>query len=463
MADSLVLGTIELLGGMTPSDQPGLEGTYIRLGNSFDLGAPAWTGVRVAGLLYAGEQLTSLRASNRAPVLPVVIIVPPSGDQIADRAKLAAAREYVLQTASAEQLRLTWTRDGGLPLVLDIQGVTTTTIEYSVVRDRNLCSLLSIACEAYPFGHSDTEEQILLTAVSSLWPVPPAPVTIDAFATAVNFLANLGGQAATMEGGIALWEPAAGGNCTVAPSTAQAHGGTGSMLMTAIGAGAMTADHCPPGDPSVLAYGLHVDPGDTITIRGWVRAVTTARTASIGAEYYDVSGTLVGSAAFGTGVTDSSSAWTQATASLVVPAGVNYAVVATQIAAAAAGEGHYWDDIYIDDGPVYSTNDPNLWNSSTQSPIASGHSAAWSRADRDAPTYERLALPAPLDITGRTKITFYAGLATSRAQAGVWHEGYCWFRIELFDANGNDNGFWAYRFCRRLPDPDHPALAADLR
>jgi hypothetical protein len=450
MPDSLVLGTVELLGGGAPSTQPGMEGAIIRLGREFSLSAPQWQGTRVAGLLFAGEQITNLRASNRTPVIPVVILVPPTGDEEADRQTLAAAREYVLQSATAEQVRLTWTREGGLPLVLDIQGVTATTVEYSIIRERNLCALLEIECEAFPFGHSDTEEQILLTSSSSLWPVPPAPVTVDAFATAANFLR---GDAATFEAGLAQWQPAV--NATLTRSTAQAHSGTGSMLMTSAAGGTTRARHCTPADPDVFTYGIAAEVGDTVTGRWWTLAATTGRTTQAGLEFYDGTGTILGTVTLGSAAPNNTSTWTQATVSGVAPDGTVRAVLVTHVSSPAAGEGHYFDDMWLDNGQVYSYDDPNLWTQSTQAPIASGRSARWSRADRDAPTYDR-NLPAALDISGRNKITFYAGLATSRAQAGQWNKGTVTFRIELFDATGAEVAFWAFRFCRASQTPSIP-------
>ena len=185
MTDSLVLGSIELLGGGVPSTAPGAEGAYFRLGTGYSLGAPAWTAERVAGLLLGGEQLTSLRPSNRVIAIPVVILVP-AGSTPDDRLTLSSARELLLGQAAREEWQLTWTRDGGLPLVFDCQGLNTNVVEYSILREQALVSLVEIEFEAYPFGHSDTAEPVLLPAPAQQFTQPPAPVTIDTFATVAS-------------------------------------------------------------------------------------------------------------------------------------------------------------------------------------------------------------------------------------------------------------------------------------
>jgi hypothetical protein len=183
MPDSLVLHDIELLGGGVASTHPGCEGAVFRLGREYSLGAATWTTGRVAGLLLAGEKSTGQRASNRTMTIPVVMIVPPTGDLPTDRETLASAREYLLQQATAERWQLIWTRDGGLPLVLDCQGINSTTVEYSLQQDWGLVSHVEIECEASPFGHSDLEEQVVIPAPSQFFEVPPAPVVLDSFSS----------------------------------------------------------------------------------------------------------------------------------------------------------------------------------------------------------------------------------------------------------------------------------------
>ena len=71
---------------------------------------------------------------------------------------------------------------------------------------------------------------------------------------------------------------------------------------------------------------------------------------------------------------------------------------------------------------MFSANAPDNWNPSSVTPIAGGKSAFWSRSKGDAPTYTRV-LPAPIDLTGRSKFTFWLGLATTSSAYKNWHKG----------------------------------------
>ena len=344
MADSLVLGMIEVLSGGVPCGLPACPNAIFRLGTGFSLSAPQWTSDKVAGLLLDGEQITSLRASNRLPVIPVTILVPGTGNIQADRATLATAREILLLTCSQEHWQMTWARDGGLPLVFDCQGGTGTVVTYSQPMDWGLVSQVQIQCEAFPFGHSEDQEAILLTSPSTSFDLPPAPVTLDDYATASNWLK---GDDAGFEASTGNWVNA-GGMAAPTRTTAQAHTGTASMQMQCNTAGNMQA-------ASVLAASysgglmLPVNPGDTVTVRGWFRAAATARSVNVGADFYDANGAAV-STLRGANVTDSTTAWTQATASLTAPAGAAYARVDAQVLAAALNEVHYLDDPWLDGG-----------------------------------------------------------------------------------------------------------------
>lgn len=160
-------------------------------------------------------------------------------------------------------------------------------------------------------------------------------------ATVTNFLA---GTASTFETGIANWT--AGTNCTIAQSAVQAHSGTKSLALTSAAGGDMTARHCSVA--TVLTNGMAVTPGQSVAVQGWVRSAVSARTDSIGVDFYDVTGTVVGSPVYGTGVADSTSAFTFISGLVTVPATAVWAIGIVKVAATGAGsEVHYVDDVQL--------------------------------------------------------------------------------------------------------------------
>lgn len=440
--DSLVLnGVIELLGGGVASTQPGCEGAIFRLGKDFDLSAPQMTSEHVAGLLLAGEQVTQLRASNRQPKIPVVIIVPSTGDLVADRLTLSAARELLLQSTAQERWSMVWTRAGGLPITFDCMGLSAIVVNHSLIYHRNLCSLLEIDFEALPYGRSDDDELIVYPAPSQIWDAPPAPVTLDAMTTATNFLT---GDASTFEVGIANWLAVT--NCSILRTTATAHSGTASLRLTATAAATMTAKVCSDSAISdtqaAVGLGLKCIPGDTITVKGWMRAGTTLRTCNMGAQFFDSAGVAVGSPTFGTNVSDAVGSYTLITGTLTAPVGAAYAQARVQVQSPVIGETHDLDDVSIDRGAVYSADDGQTWSLSTTTAVTSQNSAKWSRVLGDAPIYDH-TLPAAVDITGRAKLTFWLGLATTVSGYAQWHKGTVSVSVILYDPQGDSIEFGA--------------------
>jgi len=187
--DSLVLaGQFELLAGGVVSDHPACPGAVFRLGRAggaldYDLGMPQPVQDLVASLALDGERPKGRRASNRTMVVPVVIQVPITGDQVADRSLLAAAREALWQAIDGDRWELTWARGGGLPVVFDCFRAGATTYEYSLLRDKSLISTMDITFQALPYGRSTDLETIAFAAPSAQWQQPADPVTIDNFAT----------------------------------------------------------------------------------------------------------------------------------------------------------------------------------------------------------------------------------------------------------------------------------------
>lgn len=139
------------------------------------------------------------------------------------------------------------------------------------------------------------------------------------------------------EGGIGGWGGAL--NCSVAQTAAQAHTGTHSLQLSSTAAGTMNAV-----DPTAITRCVA---GDVLQVSAWVRTAVSARTAQAGVQFTDVNGTVI-STLYLTGVTDSSSAWTQVTGNITAPAGTYQAYPAAQVqATGGAAEVHYFDDFSI--------------------------------------------------------------------------------------------------------------------
>jgi len=445
VSDSLVLGgVIELLGGGVASGHPQCAGAIFRLGNDYDLSAPQMSSEQVAGLLLDGEIVTGFRASNRAPTLPVVILVPPSGDIDADRATLAGARELLLQTSSQDSWELTWTRDGGQPLIFDCMGLSAVVVHYSIMTERNLVSSVEVSFAALPYARSDNQEVITFQTAAAIWPQPPTVVTIDDYGSTVPASSFLTGDNSTFEASAGAWTQA--GNCAIARSTAQAHTGTASLALTASAAGNMQAAHVAVA--SLESAAMACNAGDVIAVSAFSRAATVARSVNVGAQFYDVTDTVIGAVLAGSNVTNSTAAFTaNPTASVTAPAGTAWArAVVTVVSAAGSGEVHYFDDVTMNRGAVQSADSPTYWSRSGAAAVGS-YSARWSRASNDDPIYDS-TLPAAVDITGRTKFTFWFGLGTTPNQWPVWHKGTVSFKITLYDGGGNPLVFGVKRACQ---------------
>lgn len=153
---------------------------------------------------------------------------------------------------------------------------------------------------------------------------------------------SLVGTASTFETNVANWSGFT--NCAVAQTAAQAHGGTKSLGVTSTAGGDMVASHCAAAN--VLTQGFAVVAGQQVMVQAYVRSAVSVRTASAGVAWYTSGGALVGSVAYGTGVADSTSAWTLLTATLVAPATAVFGICVVKFAATGAGsEVHYVDDV----------------------------------------------------------------------------------------------------------------------
>jgi len=174
--------------------------------------------------------------------------------------------------------------------------------------------------------------------------VPPKPFGLWEFNSnpTGNFLS---GQNAGFEGGTGNWTGS--GNCTTTGTSAQAHGGTSSLQMSSGAAGNMTAAHCSVAN--VDTQGLRCAPGDQIFAFSWFRAQASPRTCQAGLQFYTSGKVLIGAAMYGTGITDSTTGWTQdAPPAFTAPATSAYCRESLQVAGTGgAAEIHYADDVII--------------------------------------------------------------------------------------------------------------------
>lgn len=137
-------------------------------------------------------------------------------------------------------------------------------------------------------------------------------------------------------------------NCTTPNTAVQAHSGGSSLAMTSAAAGTMSA-----GPGGSFGQGMPCLPGDLVFVSGWFRAAVTARSCQIGVFFYDVSGNQLsssfGGASFGAAsITDSTSAWTQATWQVTAPAGAAWCFPNSQVlSTGGASEVHYVDDVVL--------------------------------------------------------------------------------------------------------------------
>lgn len=438
MADSLVVGgQIELLGadGGVPSDLEACLGAVFTLADGYDLSAPQTVQDILSLSLTDGERPTRRRQGNRNITLPVNISAP-------DRTTLAAAREVLLELCDEDLWTLTWTRDGGSPVVFDCFQASAAQPANQLFEEQENVYRLILTFPALPFGKSDETVPFLFPTPSQVFDQPPTAQVLDIFGTATNFYQ---GDDAGFEVTQGDWLP--GTNCTVTRSTTFGRGSSvASLRLSSVAAGNMNAISADPAaltssPPTPGAEWMGCNPGDTATGSIWFRAGSVGRSNNIGIDFMDANGTQIGSTLRGSNITSVTTTFTQATTSQTAPAGTVWARLNPQVLATAAGsELHYCDDAIIQRGAVYSADSPQQWSLSNAAPVGAHHSAKWARTWHDNPLYDHI-LPAPVDITGRDKFTFWAGLATTPSQWSTWHEGAVTYSVTLYDATGNSLRF----------------------
>jgi len=242
------------------------------------------------------------------------------------------------QSISADRWTLVWTRDGGPgPMILDCFHAHPVDVTYSQAADKALACEMTVSFDALPYARSDDPEILSFNSPSVGWVAPPSSIIIDSFATSTNMFT---GDTLTFEGSAGFWSPRAA--CTSAISTAQAHSGTHSLAVTSNSTSTMSVSSAGTVNATQATY---CDPGETVSGFAWVRSAATVRAVQVGIEFYDPSGLTQLGVTFGTGVNDSTSAWTQIfSGPIVVPAGAYLMRLVVQIPSTVASEVHYVDD-----------------------------------------------------------------------------------------------------------------------
>jgi hypothetical protein len=184
VASLLLAGAIELLGGGVASVLPACRGAKFQVAPGYDLSSPQSVTDLVGQLILDGSRPFGRRADNRTITLPIVITVPPTGNNLADQATLTGARETLLSLIDAQTWTLTWTRDGGNALIFDCFRAQPSVVTYSVRQDRNLVSRVAVSFQALPYGRSDTPQQLAFASPVSGTPAQTySPVTLDDYET----------------------------------------------------------------------------------------------------------------------------------------------------------------------------------------------------------------------------------------------------------------------------------------
>ena len=171
--------------------------------------------------------------------------------------------------------------------------------------------------------------------------------TIGAITVTVFGRTNvLSANQASLETNTTGW--AAVSNCAIARSTAQASSGNASLELTASASGDMTAS-------TTTATKFTVTPNQEFSAIADFRAGTTSRTTQVGIRYLNSAGSTI-STTYGTGISDTSSAWVTASATVLAPPTATHAQVFVKITSAGSGEVHYVDKIAFHSGdmPVFT-------------------------------------------------------------------------------------------------------------
>lgn len=152
MSSSLLLAAT---GELIPED-PKAPGVHLLA--EYDLGDPESVTAAVEALLADGERVVTTRTGNRTFTLPLLVI----GE---DRQDLTARVDALLLDLTQATFTLTWTPDGGLPIVWDCFPGQPTIAWDQAVEDHAFAQALSVTIPALPYGRSPDLETVTLTEV----------------------------------------------------------------------------------------------------------------------------------------------------------------------------------------------------------------------------------------------------------------------------------------------------------
>lgn len=158
MGSSLIVGRFDLL---DPSTSPILL-------QSFDRGAPVPSVSEIQSTVLDGAVVSGRAANNRTIVLPVVV------KSLGDRLAQASLANELLQIVDSATWTLTFTPDGGLPVVYDCFRASVQ-VTSDLLADQEGWQAFTITAEALPYGRSVTQQTATLTG---------STVTLDSFNTA---------------------------------------------------------------------------------------------------------------------------------------------------------------------------------------------------------------------------------------------------------------------------------------
>jgi hypothetical protein len=177
--------------------------------------------------------------------------------------------------------------------------------------------------------------------------ISSAPVNIlgaqaNIFTPGVNFLT---GDNANFNGTSGTWTP--GGNTSIAQTNAVSHNAQGALALTATTTGSVKASNSTA--VKIFTNGLPVTGGDAVFGAAWVLAQATPRSVACGIDFYDSTGTIIGSTTFGPSITDSTTTWQLITATITAPSNAAWARVTPQTSGCVANEVHYVSDVWLFD------------------------------------------------------------------------------------------------------------------
>ena len=178
--------------------------------------------------------------------------------------------------------------------------------------------------------------------VSPFYDTTIGAVTLTIFGR-TNFLSA---NQASLETDTTGWDIVS--NCSIASSATQSSSGSKSLRMTATAAGNMVSS-------TTVGTAFTVTPSRNFSATAVFRAGTTGRLSQVGIRYLDSTGATI-STTYGTGITSTTSAFTESTVTVLAPVTAATAQVFIQITSAGVSEIHYVDKIGLHSGstPVWS-------------------------------------------------------------------------------------------------------------